>query len=148
MITIIYFLLLSLPHTIYCMENDVIASKRSYFKKTMPPLLYPPYQTDHQLDEWRKRLNLKKEIEKQDPNFKCIGIISHQKSSEYRCFQYAMEQITGFIAYIPFHAPDNLSIYLRCFFKHTRFIQKNNLLVYTTNEKNPSIKHFAVAISS
>jgi hypothetical protein len=67
--------------------------------------------------------------------------------SDYRrCFQYAIERITGFNGYIEFPNKNNLCINLEKYFQQTPYPKKNDLIIYTTDEKNLEIRHFAVAI--
>lgn len=74
-----------------------------------------------------------------------IGKIS-ENNDYYRCFQYALEEITGFTGNIDFYACKHCDISLNEFFQQIPHPKPKCLVVYT--DENLNVKHFAVAIDS
>lgn len=70
-----------------------------------------------------------------------------KNSTDFRCFQYALYKTTGFTGAISFPAYTN-SISIEDFFEQTQHPQPNDLVVYTIDDNNREMRHFAVVIDS
>lgn len=122
----------------------------------LPPIKYKPaYIQAHntELKKWRQSLNSvssNKEYENlldANKNITYLEKMPDDISNYRRCFQYAIEKITGFNGVIDLPNKNRLSINLEKYFQQTPYPKKNDLIIYTTDEKNLKIHHFAVAIN-
>lgn len=145
---IILFILLILP-------INIRASSYKPTSCTLPPVTYKPayIQADNtELNEWRKSLTQVAypyqytTLLNSNKNIECLETIPRNISNYRRCFQYAIETITGFNGIIELPEENNPSIDLAQYFQQTPYPKKNDLIIYTTDEKNHAIHHFAVAI--
>lgn len=120
---------------------------------SLPPIKFKPaYIQAHnpELDQWRDELTkacpkIRKTLLDANPNIECIGSINPQLSEVYRCFEFAIETITGYSGYIEGPEEGNISIDLSNYFQQSRYIQEKNLIAYTTSEQDRTVHHFAVA---
>lgn len=117
---------------------------------TLPPVAYAPYVQPHdpELDLWRKRLHVEEDtraVFDSNPNITVIETFKEDESRLFRCFQYAMREITGLKEHIGLPQENRISIDLNKYFVQVPQPKKNNLLIYTTSESNRTVHHFAVA---
>lgn len=121
----------------------------------LPSIKYRPayiQANNSELNKWRTSLNEIQSNEQyrtlldSNKNIQCLEIVPKELSEYRRCFQYAIETITGFNGFIELPEKNNLSINLEKYFQQTPYPKKNNLIIYTTDEKNREVHHFAVAI--
>lgn len=100
---------------------------------------FQPYiQLNPKVEEERKNETYRK-------NITLIGIIS-ENNEYYRCFQYALEETTGFTGNINFYSSKQWDIPINDFFQQIPHPKIGCLVVYTDDELNA--QHFAVAIDS
>lgn len=64
----------------------------------------------------------------------------------FRCFQYAIQEITGFTKEAIFYGSKNIDVPLNRFFKQIAHPKPGCLVVYTDNDLN--VQHFAIAVDS
>jgi hypothetical protein len=144
-------ILLIIPFIFYI---NILSLSYSPTQCILPPTPYGPayiQANNTTLDEWRASLNevtsnkQYRTLLNANENIKCLEIMPIHISQYRRCFQYAIETITGFNGFI--ELPENqFSINLEKYFQQTPYPKKNDLIIYTSNEKNRAIHHFAVAI--
>ncbi len=75
-----------------------------------------------------------------------IGEISNNNDG-FRCFQYALQEVTGFKGNVSFPG-QGASIFIGDFFEQIPNPQPNDLVIYTPDGNNYKIQHFAVAIDN
>jgi hypothetical protein len=79
-----------------------------------------------------------------NPHISIIDDVEQQEDNEnYRCFQHAVAKTTGFKDFLDFNKGNN---FITQFFEQTNIPEKNDLVVYTTSEKDRSIQHFGIVI--
>lgn len=143
-------IILGLPLIIYA---HLFSSFYEPTKCILPPTVWSPvYIQAHnpELDQWRQQLDINITSEwLGNENIQRKELVRKDLSKSYKCFQYAIETITGFNGYIELpDDPRNASILLEKYFEQVKTIQKNDLIIYTTSEKDRTIHHFAAAINS
>ena len=143
---------LILPFILYI---NIFASSYASTECILPPIKYRPayIQADNtELKKWRELLSSAssdteyENLLNANKNIICLEKMPDDISEYRRCFQYAIEKITGFNGFIDFPNKNRLCINLEKYFQQTPYPKENDLLIYTTDEKNLEIHHFAVAI--
>ena len=112
----------------------------------------PAYTQAHntELKKWRTLFNEAKTTEQLTILIHSNKNIVHLKGVPadltQKCFQYAMRTITGFDGFISFPGERGFTIKLEKYFQQSLYPKKNDLIIYTPNEKNRAMHHFAIAI--
>lgn len=145
---------LALPISLIIVTH-LLPSEYQPTKCILPPTSHGPvYLQAHntELDIWRSQISKEMTTEWQGTErikaIDFIRFIREDLSDTYRCFQYAIETITGFNGYIELpDNPKNATIDLAKYFEQVKTIEKNDLIIYTTSEKDHTIHHFAAAVN-
>jgi len=124
-------------------------------KCVLPPTKYGPayiQANNIELKKWRTSLNEVQSNEQyrtlldSNKNIQCLKVVPKKLSEYRRCFQYAIETITELNGFIDFPGKNRLCINLEKYFEQSPYPKNNDLIIYTTDEKNHEIHHFAIAI--
>jgi len=75
---------------------------------------------------------------------------AEERGLEYKCFQYAIAQTTGFKENVDFYLgkKDLTSISIENYFQQTNYPQKGDLVIYTTSETDLTMLHFGIFIDN
>ena len=134
---------------------NVISASYEPTSCILPPCKYGPayIQADNaELKKWRtllaKTISHKEaqEVSELNKNITCLEVVPKDLSEYRRCFQYAIETITGFNGSIDLPQKNHLSIKLEKYVQQTPCPKFNDLIIYTTSAKDLTVHHFAVAI--
>lgn len=139
----IYFIILAAYGTITSNSNCMItnAKFKPYIQSQNPALNKWREEVEHNTNHTTGEIN---QIGDYFHHCHKIGEISKEKTNEFVCYQYAIQETTGFTKFMT-HKQDQKYLFAYDYFEQTPHPQPNDLVIYGLCDTFPCVTHFAVA---